>query len=186
MNKMSLFGKLRTWLFPNNRKNLEGQVIFVFASTGEVIRAESTLKAQGYEVKVMGPPPEIREGCDMVIAASIVEEPGILRALQSAKTAPLSSVRVEGPLLKPVELVHIKDFGDFLMVRAANMKITVEKSSRLIVNISGGGCPDVPYLAAKLVGINLDQAPAPRETGYTLCAYALQIAYEEIIRRCSV
>jgi hypothetical protein len=34
------------------------------------------------------------------------------------------------------------------MIRAANMKLTVDKDTMVIVNISGGGCPDVPYLAS--------------------------------------
>jgi hypothetical protein len=94
-------------------------------------------------------------------------------------------VPVSGPLLEPVSIFFTKDFGDFLMVRAANMKITVEKATLRIVNISGGGCPDVPYLAAEMVGKHLDDAPSPRSIGHTLCGYALQLAYEEIQRTCS-
>jgi hypothetical protein len=83
-----------------------------------------------------------------------------------------------------VDLFNVKDFGDYLMVRAANMKITVEKAERRIVNISGGGCPDVPFLAERLIGKTLTQAPEPRTLGSTLCGYALQLAYEELRRRC--
>jgi hypothetical protein len=71
------------------------------------------------------------------------------------------------------------------MIRAANMKLTIEKESRVVVNISGGGCPDVPYLAQEMVNRTLDEAPSPREIGHTLCGYALQLAYEEMRRRCS-
>ena len=70
------------------------------------------------------------------------------------------------------------------MVRAANMKMTVDKRDLRIVNISGGGCPDVPFLAESLVGKNLREAPEPRGMGHTLCGYALQLAYEELLRRC--
>ena len=65
------------------------------------------------------------------------------------------------------------------------MKITVDQTSLTVVNVSGGGCPDVPYLAAEMVGRRLDEAPSPRSIGHTLCGYALQLAYEEIIRKCS-
>jgi hypothetical protein len=71
------------------------------------------------------------------------------------------------------------------MVRAANMKLTVDKETNIIVNIAGGGCPDVPLLAASMVGLSLDEAPSPRDIGHTLCGYALQLAYEEVIRLCS-
>ena len=83
-----------------------------------------------------------------------------------------------------MDLFQTKDFGDYLMVRAANMKITVARDSLRIVNISGGGCPDVPYLAQAMIGKSLAEAPRPRELGHTLCGYALDLAYEELLRRC--
>jgi hypothetical protein len=87
-------------------------------------------------------------------------------------------------LLQPVDLFQIKDFGQYLMVRAANMKLTVEKKGLTIVNISGGGCPDVPYLAQEMIGKSITQAPSPRKIGHTLCGYALQLAFDETRRRC--
>jgi hypothetical protein len=113
-----------------------------------------------------------------------LEELNILRELQNAHIPPLEVVPVTAPLLKPVDLFHIKDFGDYLMVRAANMKITVAKEDLKIVNISGGGCPDVPFLAYQMVGKTLREAPRPRDLGHTLCGYALQLAYEELRRIC--
>jgi len=70
------------------------------------------------------------------------------------------------------------------MVRAANMKITVAKHNREIVNSSGGGSPHVAYLAELMGGKSLLSAPEPRTMGKTLCGYALQLAYKEIIRQC--
>jgi hypothetical protein len=157
----------------------------VFENTSEVIRAENILKAKGWKVRVMGPPPEVRKGCDLVVEFPLIEELNILRELEKGGVTPLEVVPVTHPLLRPVNLFHAKDFGDFLMVRAANMKLTIEKKSQKIVNISGGGCPDVPYLAGQMVGKNLADAPSPRSIGHTLCGYALQLAYEEMRRRCS-
>jgi hypothetical protein len=159
--------------------------ILVFENTSEVIRAENVLKKSGRAVRVMGPPPEIRTGCDLVIEFPLIEGLEILRSLEKEKISPLSVVPVSGPLLEPVNIFFTRDFGDYLMIRAANMKITVEKATRLIVNISGGGCPDVPYLAAEMVGKRLDDAPSPRSIGHTLCGYALQLAYEEMQKTCS-
>lgn len=158
----------------------------MFENTSEVIRAESVLKEQGWKIRVMGPPPEIRTGCDLVIEFPLIEELNILRTLQQARTEPMRMVPVSSPLLQPVNLFHTKDYGRYLMVRAANMKLTVDKETLVIVNISGGGCPDVPYLALKMVGKMLSDAPTPKEIGHTLCGYALQLAYEEMKRQCSL
>jgi hypothetical protein len=160
--------------------------ILVFENTSEVIQAENALKRAGFTIRVMGPPPEIRQGCDLVIDFPLIEQLDILRTLETEKLPPLRIVPVTSPLLQPVDIFQVKDFGKYLMVRAANMKLTVDKKTGVFVNISGGGCPDVPYLAASMVGRTLADAPCPRDIGHTLCGYALQLAYEEIKRRCSV
>ncbi|MEW6068288.1 MAG: DUF3343 domain-containing protein [Nitrospirota bacterium] len=160
--------------------------ILVFENTSEVIRAEDTLKAKGWKIRVMGPPPEIRKGCDLVIEFPLVEQLNILRVLEEKKIPPIEIVPVNNPLMKPVDLLRTKNYGDYIMVRAANMKMTVEKNTLKIVNISGGGCPDVPYVSDKLVGKTLMDVPSPKEIGHTLCAYALHMAYEELKKKCSL
>jgi len=157
-----------------------------FHNTSEVIKAESLLKEKGWEVRVMGPPPELRTGCDLVIEFPLVEQLNILRVLEENSITPMEAVPVDNPLLKPVDLFQTRDYGRYLMVRAANMKLTIDKETLKIVNISGGGCPDVPYLGASLVGKDIRQAPPPKEVGHTLCGYALQLAYEEMMRQCSL
>jgi len=156
----------------------------VFANTSEVIRAEKILKAQGFGIRVMGPPPEIRSGCDLVIEFQLIEALKIKKILTDARIPPLQIVPVKDPLLQPVDLFQVKDFGRHLMVRAANMKLTVDKENLVIANVSGGGCPDVPFLAQELVGKTLKQAVNPLDIGHTLCGYALQLAFEEAKRRC--
>jgi hypothetical protein len=158
--------------------------ILVFENTSEVIRAENILKAGGWDIKVMGPPPEIRTGCDLVIEFPLIEELKILSMLGKDGIQPLEVVPVSSPLLRPVNIFQDKDFGKYLMVRAANMKLTIDKETLIIVNVSGGGCPDIPYLAQEMIGKSLKDAPSPREIGHTLCGYALQLAYEEIKNRC--
>ena len=134
----------------------------------------------------MGPPPELRTGCDLVIEFPLVEQLNILIILEEKKVPPIEMVPVDSPLLKPIDLLKTKDYGNYIMVRAANMKLTVEKNTLKIVNISGGGCPDVPYVAEELVGKTLREAPSPKEIGHTLCAYALHMAYEELKKICSI
>ncbi|MFP3928302.1 MAG: DUF3343 domain-containing protein [Desulfobacteraceae bacterium] len=174
-------GRPRTVKKAENR----GRGILVFDHTSEVIRAETVLKSEKWTVRVMGPPPEIRSGCDLVIEFPLMEELNILRTLEASAVVPLQVVPVSSPLLQPVELFQTKVLGGYLMVRAANMKLTVDMDTRTIVNVSGGGCPDVPYLAREMVGKTLEEAQEPREIGHTLCGYALQLAYEEMRRQCS-
>jgi hypothetical protein len=170
---------------PGNRASYDATSGFlVFENTSEVIRAENILRKQGWDIRVMGPPPEIRKGCDLVIEFPLIEELRVRKVLEDAGLPPLQCVPVSGPLLSPVDLFRIKDFSGYRMIQAANMKLTLDRQSLVIVNISGGGCPDVPYLAEQMVGRHLGEAPNPREIGHTLCAYALQLAYEEAKTKC--
>ena len=167
---------------PTRRRSDKG--ILVFHHTSEVIKAESLLKQAGIEVSVKGPPPDLRTGCDLVIEFPLVSQLKVSAILQDARLAPLKTLPMQDLLLEPVSLFHVKDFAEYLMVRAANMKMTIDKSDLRVVNVSGGGCPDVPYLAEMLVGRTLHDLPPPRSLGHTLCGYALQLAYEELLRRC--
>lgn len=178
--------RLTGWLKRGSGKTQETSVadrgFLVFQHTGEVIRAERCLQSAGFPVEVKGPPPELRTGCDMVVTFPLILESAVRRALEKEHLVPLSAVPVSGPLLEPVSLYRVKDYGDWFMVQAANVKITVERASGRIVNISGGGCPDVPYLASVLLGQSIDGAEEPRVQGHTLCSYALQKAFLEARR----
>lgn len=155
-----------------------------FANTSEVIRAESILKKCGIHVTVKGPPPELRSGCDLVVVFPLIAQAAVEKALAQASLTPAGIYPTAGGLLEPVSIFHTADLGEWLMVRAANMKVTLDKRTRVIVNISGGGCPDVPMLAQKLVGKKLAEAPEPLALGHTLCCYCLQKAFEELKRLC--
>jgi len=37
-----------------------------------------------------------------------------------------------------------------------------------------------------MIDKHLDAAPSPKEIGHTLCGYALQLAFEEVRRICSL
>jgi hypothetical protein len=78
-----------------------------------------------------------------------------------------------------LDIVKVTDFGDWIMVKAGNMKLTFDKSSGVIVNTSGGGCPDIPYLHTEMIGKKLADAPSPKDIGFTLCATMLHRALEE-------
>ncbi len=155
------------------------QGFLVFEQTGDVLAAERLLRREGFQVEVKAPPASLRRGCDMVVVCPIMSHVQIEGLLQRAGLVPLEFVPVSDPLLAPVSLFQVTDYGEWFMVRAANMKVTVARADGRIVNISGGGCPDVPYLAGLLQGKCLDEADEPRLHGKTLCSYALQRAFEE-------
>ncbi len=156
---------------------------FVFAHTGDVIRAEKTLRAHGFDVEVKGPPPQLRTGCDMVVLFPLLLQAAAVECLRAAGLEPEQTVAAHDALLEPVAIFQIRRWDTWLMVRAANMKITLNTRDRRIVNISGGGCPDVPWLAHTLCGLTLDEAPEPNSLGRTLCCYSLQKAFEEARRQ---
>ncbi len=156
--------------------------LLLFEQTGDVIQAEQALKKAGFKVRVVGPPPALRTGCDMAVQFDLMAEPAARRTLAERGIAPLGAVPVDGPLLEPVSLVKTTDLGDWWMVAAANMKITVDKAAGTIVNVSGGGCPDVPRLAELITGKCIAECEEPRAHGQTLCSYALQLAFEEARR----
>lgn len=162
--------------------NPNAEAFLTFAGTGEVVQAESILQAEGLDARVMAPPATLRTGCDMVIVTSLMHAFRAVSILKAYQLTPLQMTPVGEDLLEPVSLFQHKDFGDWLMVRAANMKITVEKASGRIVNVSGGGCPDVPYLAAQLIGKNIYETDSDRKDGQTLCGYALHLAAQELRR----
>ena len=182
---IKLFTKiLHTTLLPGSRKNGSKKVrgLLIFSNTSEVIKAEKILKAAGYQIQVMSPPPQYRTGCDLAIDFPLVEQLGINRLLQENKIAPLDILPLSEKRMTPLKLCKIIDFDDYLMIKAANMKITVHKGTWRIVNVSGGGCPDVPYLASEMIGKRLLDAPSPQNLGFTLCAYSLNVAYEKALK----
>ncbi|MCX8007319.1 MAG: DUF3343 domain-containing protein [Coriobacteriia bacterium] len=157
----------------------EATGLFLFDQVADALAAERVLKASGYRLALVAPPHRLRAGCDLAIAVARVEQVGAERALSEAGVPTRGWVDDPGSSTRPTELVTAVDFGNHLMVRAGNMKITVEKATRTIVNTSGGGCPDIPYLNVELVGKRLDEAVRPKDLGYTLCGLMLDRAYVE-------
>ena len=153
--------------------------LILFSDASEAIRAEDILKKAGYGVKMVAPPPHFRKGCDLAVEFPLIEQLGIEIALNGKGKSWVDIIPISEETLKPVSIVKVRDFNDWLMVRAANMKLTIDKKTGVIVNISGGGCPDVPYLAYKMIGNCLSSAPSPKKLGNTVCAYALHIAFEK-------
>jgi hypothetical protein len=161
--------------------SFKGDGIIIFEEVSQAMRAEKVIKDAGYEVKLIAPPPQFRTGCDLALEINLVECTGLERLLKENDT---SCIGIH-PLMKGTaglcEIVKVTDYGRWTMVKAGNMKLTFDKGSGIIVNISGGGCPDIPYLHAEMVDKQLAGAPSPKELGFTLCAIMLNRALEEAL-----
>ncbi len=180
---------MKNW-FKNKKKDQKSSKteevtrgLLVFSHPTTVISVEEILRDEGYDIRVVSPPPSYRTGCDLSVEFPAEEAAEITELLTSLKLPPLDVVPITDKGMQPLQFVRSKEFdGKYLMIRAANMKMTVDKRTKVIVNISGGGCPDVPYLATEMLGRRLRDVKSPGEVGYSLCAYALNNSYEEIIK----
>jgi hypothetical protein len=159
----------------------KGDGIIIFPDVAHAIRGEKILKGAGYQIRLIAPPPELRMGCDLALEINLVEKHGIEKLLKEKDAGSIGIY----PLMKGTadlcEIVKITDYGQWTMVKAGNMKISFDKRSGMIVNISGGGCPDIPYLNVELVDKHLTNSPKPRDLGFTLCAVMLDRAFEECL-----
>lgn len=160
----------------------DGRGIVLIREVSDAMRAEKVLRKAGFLVRLVAPPPEFREGCDLAVEIDIMEKLAVERVLAAESLPVMGTVPLGAGTTDPVSVVSVADYDGATMVRAGNMKMTFERLSGRIVNVSGGGCPDVPYLYARLVGANLRDAAPPRETGFTLCALMLDRAFEECLR----
>ncbi len=159
----------------------KGDGIIIFQDVSQAIQVEKVIKGAGYEVKLIAPPPELRMGCDLALEINLVESTGIERLMKEKDAACVGIFPLMKGTAELCEIVKITDYGQWTMVKAGNMKIAFDKGSGMIVNISGGGCPDIPYLHAEMVDKKLTEAPRPKDLGYTLCAVMLDLALEECL-----
>ncbi len=157
----------------------EGGGLVLFMDVQDAMKAEKVLKNAGYGVKLVAPPPALRKGCDLAVEINLVEQLGIEHLLNQKDVAYVSIGPLKVGTSELLQIVKVTDFGRWVMVTAGNMKLTFDKDNGVIVNTSGGGCPDIPHLHAELLGKQLTEAPRPRDIGFTLCALMLDRALEE-------
>lgn len=158
------------------KNSRDGLGLILFDRVEAAIRGENVLQAAGYDVKMVAPPPELRAGCDLALEISIVERAGIERILEEkgADYLDIVPLKGEGDLLA---VVQVTDFDEAVMVKAGNMKLTFDKKTGIILNVSGGGCPDIPSLHIDLLDRTLAEAPRPKDKGFTLCSLMLDVAF---------
>lgn len=180
---MKWFGKKKAETYDSTAPESMTRGLLIFAHPTTVISVEEILKDEGYSIRVVSPPPSYRTGCDLSVEFPLEAEAKICELLNTVGMAPLDVVPITSEGMEPLHFVRKKEFnGRYLMIRAANMKMTVDKQSGEIVNVSGGGCPDVPYMATKMIGKRLNDVASPGEVGYSLCAYSLNTSYEELVK----
>lgn len=165
--------------FFKKKPSFQGGGLALFPDVQQAMGAEKALKNAGYEVKLVAPPPELRKGCDLALEVNLTEKPGIGRVLNDRNIAYVGIVPLKVGTSELLEIVKVTDFGRWTMVKAGNMKLSFDRESGIIVNMSGGGCPDIPYLHSELIDKKLTEAPQPSVIGFTLCALMLSRALEE-------
>ena len=121
----------------------EEKALIVFDYIFHALRGKHVLEQAGLKIKEVAPPPEYRTGCDLALELSATEVDKAERILDGKNVLVLDILFVpKDTKLVPVylgTLIKTKDFPDYTMVRCGNMKITYQKGTGTIVNISGGG-----------------------------------------------
>jgi len=173
---MTMFKQIKQKLL-KKRASPQTKGLILVEDVATAMAIERLLQGHGFSVKGVAPPPHLRKGCDLAVEFDLVEQMAIERILNKTNVSyEISPLNTNEP---PLEITKVKEIDGYILVRAANMKVTFDKNTAMIVNVSGGGCPDVPFLAQNLMGKNLKEAMVVMEKGYSLCAYMLKRAIEK-------
>jgi hypothetical protein len=113
--------------------------ILLYGTVQEVILVHKMLAVQSFKVRLVAPPPEVRVGCDLAIEFELIEQEAIETVLKQAGKTPQKMVSTKEMLPDILKKSSIIEIDGYIMCKAGNMKITIDKQSHKIVNISGGG-----------------------------------------------
>lgn len=162
----------------------EGDGLIQFQDAQHAMQAEKVLGDNGYPAKLVAPPLHHRRGCDLALEINLAQQPQIEGLLREKGVQCLSIVPLGKGSTELLQVVKTTDFGDYIMVKVAHMKLAFDRRNGVVVNVSGGGCPDIPYLHLQLLHQRLRDAPRPKDVGFTLCALMLDRALDESIALC--
>ena len=166
-------------VFSKDKKSVfQGDGIIIFQDVAQAIQAEKIMRKAGYALRLLAPPPQYRMGCDLALEIDLAGQAGIEQLFREKGASYVGIFPMMKDTAELSDIVKVTDFGQWTMVRAGNMKLTFDKGSGIIVNSSGGGCPDIPYLYTEMVDKHITKAPKPKDLGSTLCAVMLDKAYE--------
>ncbi len=113
--------------------------ILLYGNVQEVILVNKILANQGFKVRLVAPPPEVRVGCDLAIEFELIEQEAIETMLKNQGNIPEKIVSTKEMLPDILKRSSITEIDEYLMCKSGNMKITLSKQEHKIVNISGGG-----------------------------------------------
>ncbi len=154
--------------------------ILLFGSVQEVIQTHKMLETEGFQVRLVAPPPEVRVGCDLAIEFNLLEQEAIETIIKREQKDLYNIVSTKEMLPDILKRSLFVEMDGYLMCKSGNMKITISKKDHRIVNISGGGCPDIPYVAEQLYNVKIEAAKNPIDIGNSLCSYMLQISFDAL------
>ena len=157
--------------------------ILLYGNVQEVILVNAMLLKRGFQTRLVAPPPEFRVGCDLAVEFDILEQEAIEAALEREGTAPRRIVSTREMLPDILKESSFVELDGYVMCRTGNMKITIDRREHRIVNVSGGGCPDIPFVARELHNATIEEAVDPVDIGNSLCAYLLQVAFDALKAR---
>lgn len=163
------------------KKEVKPVGLLLYSNIQDVICSHSVLQKEGLGVSLVPPPADIAIGCDLAIQLNPAEVEMAKSIMKKGAILP-GQLYYVGCSIKPIEnLAQIIEIEPgYIMSKCNNIKVTIDKENKEIVNLSGGGCPDVPYVAHELIGRSLDNCPEPIEIGSTLCTYMVQLAIDAL------
>jgi len=121
------------------RKYEKPKGILLYGTVQEVILVNKMLANQGFQVRLVAPPPEVRVGCDLAIEFNLIEQEAVETLLKQEGSTPQKIVSTKEMLPDILKRSSIIEMDGYLMCKAGNMKVTIDKREHRIVNISGGG-----------------------------------------------
>ena len=175
---------MTNWLGKAFARNFQRpQGILMYGSVQEVILVNTLLVGRGFSTRLVAPPPEVRVGCDLAIEFELLEQEAIETLLDQQSYVPEKVISTKEMLPDILKVSSFVQIDGFTMCKTGNMKLTIDDETRHIVNISGGGCPDIPHVAHRLLGLKIEEAPNPIDIGNSLCSFILQMSLDALKER---
>ncbi|MCM8823358.1 MAG: DUF3343 domain-containing protein [Candidatus Omnitrophica bacterium] len=91
--------------------------ILLYSSVQQVIQTHKILENEGFLVRLVAPPPEIRLGCDLAIEFELIEQEAIETIIKQERSAPYKIVSTKEMLPNVLKRSLIVEIDGYLMCR---------------------------------------------------------------------